>query len=179
VVEVAVFIPPPGRYVIDPARSRIGFTTKHQFGLGTVRGSFAVRSGEVTITDPPAGSTLRAVADAASFDSGNKAREKKVLSKTLLDVERHPDIEFVSTAVTDNGAGTWTLRGVITARGGRAPAEFTITQATKSGSGFAVVASGRVDRYAHGITAMKGMAGRHLDLTAEIQVRPAPAPDLA
>jgi polyisoprenoid-binding protein YceI len=179
VVEVAVFIPPPGRYVIDPARSRIGFITKHQFGLGTVRGSFAVRSGEMTVTDPPSGSTLRAVADAASFDSGNKGREKKVLSKTLLDVERHPDIEFASTAVTDNGAGTWTLRGVITARGGRAPVEFTITQATKTGSGFAVVASGRVDRYAHGITAMKGLAGRYLDLTAEIQVHPAAAPGVA
>jgi NAD(P)H-dependent FMN reductase/polyisoprenoid-binding protein YceI len=179
VVEVPVFIPPPGRYVIDPARSRIRFTAKHQFGLGTVRGGFAVRSGEMTVTDPLADSTLRAVADAASFESGNKAREKKVLSETFLDVERHPDIEFVSTAVTENGAGTWTLRGEITARGGRAPAEFTITQATENGDGFAVVASGRVDRYVHGITAMKGMAGRYLDLTAEIQARPAAAPDLS
>jgi hypothetical protein len=42
-----------------------------------------------------------------------------------------------------------------------------------------VVASGRVDRYAHGITAMKGMAGRYLDLRAEIEARPAAAPDLA
>lgn len=173
---MAVDVAPPGEYVIDPDRSRIGFTAKHQFGLGTVRGAFALRSGEITVTEPPTGSVVRAAVDASSFSSGSKARDKKVLSKAFLHVERHPDIAFASTSARVDETGTWTLQGVLTARGVTAPIEFTITEAATEGEGLSLVATATVDRYAHDITAMKGMAGRHLRLTAEIHAQQAGAP---
>jgi hypothetical protein len=47
--------PHPGHYDIDPDRSRVTFATRHLFGLGPVKCSFAVRGG--TATWPPATST--------------------------------------------------------------------------------------------------------------------------
>jgi polyisoprenoid-binding protein YceI len=172
---MAVVIAPPGEYVIDPARSRIVFTAKHQFGLGTVRGSFGLHSGEIAVTDPPTDSTVRAVADATSFASGSRARDKKVRSATFLHVEHHPHISFESTSAGLDSDGTWTLKGTLTARGVSAPVEFTVTDATTDNRQLTLAATATVDRYAHGITAMKGMAGRYLRLTAEIHAT-APIP---
>ena len=56
----------------------------------------------------------------------------------------------------------WRLRGQITARGTTAPAELTITEATASEDVLLIRATTRIDRYAHGLTRAKGIAGRHL-----------------
>jgi polyisoprenoid-binding protein YceI len=104
---VAVIVPPAGQHVIDPARSRVTFTANHQLGLGTVRGSFALRSGEITIADPL--TVVRAAVDAGSFASCSRARDKKVKSATFLHVENHPDISFESAGVRVDEEGTWTL----------------------------------------------------------------------
>jgi hypothetical protein len=61
------------------------------------------------------------------------------------------------------GRRAW-LRGQITARGTSAPAELTITKATASEDVLQIRATTRVDRYAHGLTKAKGLAGRHLDM---------------
>ena len=106
---MAVIVPPAGQHVIDPARSRVTFTANHQLGLGTVRGSFALRSGEITIADPLTASVVRAAVHAGSFASGSRTRDKKVKSATLLHVENHPDISFESTGVRVDEEGTWTL----------------------------------------------------------------------
>jgi polyisoprenoid-binding protein YceI len=111
----------------------------------------------------------RAVADSASFASGSKGRDKKVRSKTFLYVDNHPDIAFESTAARVDQSGVWTLQGTITARGVAAPVEFTVSEAAMSQDELALTATATVDRYAHGITAMKGMAGRRLQLTVEIR----------
>src|SRR6185437_9349404 len=138
---------------IDPSRSVITFSAKHQFGLGTVHGSFALRSGAIELAEPGTESRVTAVADAGSYASGSSARDRKVLSATFLDAERHPDIGFASTHAELDAAGTWHLHGVLTARGGAAPVVFTVV------------------RYAHGITALKGLAGRYLRLTATIRAQ--------
>ncbi|WP_166459526.1 YceI family protein [Amycolatopsis pithecellobii] len=166
---MTVVVPPAGRYVVDPGRSEITFTAKHQFGLGTVRGGFSLRTAEITVTDPPASSAVRVSVDATSFDSGHKGRDGKVKSKTFLDVERHPEIAFESTGVTVDSAGNWTVRGILTARGEKAPVELAVVDAKTAGTELTLTATTVVDRYAHGITAMKGMAGRHLHLTAQVR----------
>ena len=44
------------------------------------------------------------------------------------------------------------------------PAELTITEAAASEDVLQIRATTRVDRYAHGLTKAKGLAGRHLDM---------------
>ncbi|WP_392970799.1 YceI family protein [Streptomyces sp. LN245] len=163
--------PKPGRYDIDALRSRISFTTKHMFGLGTVRGSFRLRGGTVSLAEPLTATRVDAVADAASFDTDNKNRDRQVLSKTLLDTATYPDIVFTSIGAGQDEAGAWTLQGLLTAHGVRAPVTFTVAKAEVDGEEITVEATATVDRYAHGVTKLKGMAARRLQLTATVRAR--------
>lgn len=50
-------------------------------------------------------------------------------------------------------------------RGNTAPVELTIIEVSSHPTGLTVRATGKVDRYAHNINKMKGMAARYLTLT--------------
>jgi polyisoprenoid-binding protein YceI len=173
--SVALTVPPAGDYVIDPSESTIDFRTKHMFGLGTVTGRFTLRSGRITVATPTTASSAVAVADAASFATGHRRRDEKVLSEDFLDPASYPDIGFAS-AGTVNTDGRWTLPGTLTAHGADAPVEFTVIESGFEGGTLNVVATATVDRHAHGITAMKGMAGRYLRLTATVHATGDPQP---
>ena len=170
-VPTTVSIPPAGTYKVDAAASSVTFATRHMFGLGAVTGSFKLVSGEITIADPVTSSTATAVIDAASFATGSAARDKDVKSANFLHVQDHPEITFRSTELEESGEG-WVLRGQITARGHAARADVALTEVRTDTNGLTIRATCRVDRYAHGITKKKGMAGRYLDL--EISARAMP-----
>jgi polyisoprenoid-binding protein YceI len=161
--SATIEIPPAGTYRLDPDASSIGFATRHMFGLAGVTGSFRLISGEITIADPVTSSTASAAIDAASFHTGGAARDKDVKSANFLHVGEHPQITFTSSQLVQDG-DRWVLHGQITARGNSAPAEVVITEARADGDGLLIKAAVRVDRYAHGLTKKKGLAGRHLDL---------------
>jgi polyisoprenoid-binding protein YceI len=152
-----------GTYIVDPKQASIRFTTRHMFGLSGVTGSFALNSARIVVADPPTGSTVTANASAASFSTGMTVRDRKVHSKTFLNVESFPDISFRSVLVRKNDEG-WVVAGTLTARGQQSPIELLVTSVAGSANSLTFVAHGRIDRYAHGITAMKGIAGRHLDI---------------
>lgn len=73
--------------------------------------------------DRPERSTVRLTVPVASFDSGNGARDRKMLEATAAD--RFPTVTFVSTSVAPERwggapgrrAGRWTVRGGLTFRG--------------------------------------------------------------
>jgi len=168
-----VEIPSAGGYRIDPASSAISFTTRHMFGLAPVRGRFAVREGYLDVADPVLESAARARIDAASFDTGNPARDRTVKSRTYLDAANHPDIVFVSTKL-DRAAGDWLLHGMLTVRGRTEPLDLRI-ESVRAGSVLRLRATTEIDRYRWGVTAMKGMTGRRLRLVLDITARPASA----
>ncbi len=168
----AMAVAAPGTYRADPSRSSVTFTTRHMFGLGGVSGSFQVRSGSVIITDPPERSSARGEVDTASFHTGLAARDKQVRSKAFLDAVNFPVITFRSTGLR-RGETAWVLSGQLTVRGNQAPAEFTVTEAATRDGELVVSAEATVDRYQHGITAMKGMAGRRLRISLTVTAVPA------
>ena len=158
-----VGLPAAGTYQVDPARSRITFTTRHLFGLGKVTGSLAVLDGKVTITADPTASSVAATLAADSFQSASAGRDKVVKSPGYLDVDGHPHLFFASSALVQNGRG-WQIPGTLTARGVAAPLELTITDITETQDQVTVHAMATVDRYAHGLTKGKGLAARRLRL---------------
>jgi polyisoprenoid-binding protein YceI len=160
--------PAPGTYRLDPERSTITFATRHFFGLGGVAGSFAFDAADIVVAEPVERSTVAATASAASFTTGTPKRDEKVRSDTFLAADANPLITFRSGQLAEDG-GSWVLRGELTVAGRVAPIELRITDVEGSDSTLAVRATSRIDRYAHGVTNMKGMAGRHLDL--EISVK--------
>lgn len=102
-------------------------------------------------------------------------RDGQVKSAKFLDAEAYPEIRFTSTELVRDG-DRWLVRGKITVRGTSAPVELTVVESSAVTTGLTLRATGKVDRYAHGITKMKGMAGRYL--TLETNAR-SPLPDRA
>ena len=164
-------LPPAGTYLVDPARSVVAVTTRHLFGLAGVKATFAVREGTLVIADPLSASTAAAVLDAGSFTSGNKKRDQDVSSAKYLDAASHPDIAFASNALQQDG-DRWILRGTVIAHGTPAPAELTVTEIAFDGTDLALHGATSIDRYAHGVVAGKGMAGRHLAIELHVVARP-------
>ncbi|HZZ95372.1 MAG TPA: YceI family protein [Jatrophihabitantaceae bacterium] len=79
---------------------------------------------------------------------------------TCLDSSRYPDIDFAADNLRlDDGA--WVASGTLTAHGS---IDVTVVAVEETGAELSVRASATVDRYAHGITAGKGLAGRWLKL---------------
>ena len=164
-------IPATGTYRIDPASSSVSFTTRHLFGLGAVKGTFGVLSGEVTIADPVTASTAQAVIDAASFSGGHPQRDKDVKSANFPHVQEHPHITFESSRLAREADG-WLMRGQLTVRGHSAPVELAVTESRGSGDGLTLRGTTRIDRYAFGLTKKKGLAARFLDLEITAQATP-------
>jgi polyisoprenoid-binding protein YceI len=158
-----VTIPATGTYQVDPATTTVAFNTRHLFGLGPVKGTFTLRSGSIAVAEPLPGSRVSVCVAAASFATGNPKRDAQVKSADFLDAENHPEIIFASTGLSQTAEG-WVLRGEVTARGVVAPVELRVVEVATEGDDFTVRATGTVDRYAHGMTKLKGMAGRYLTL---------------
>ena len=162
--EFSATKPRLGRYDIDPDGSSLTFRTRHLFGLAPVRGTFRIRAGTVNVTEPLASTRIRVEIDAASFRTGNRARDDSVRSARFLDAGQHPVMVFVAEEMHgDELDGALTVSG--TTRPVRLPAEVSVLA---DGS---LTARGtvRIDRTEFGITASPGLAGRYLDVTAEIR----------
>ena len=161
-----VEVPAVGAYRIEQAESTISFATRHMFGLAPVRGTFALREGIVHVASPVETSTVRAVIAADSFATGVSARDNTVRSAQYLDVAHHPDITFTAAAVArDDG---WVLRGTLTVRGRTEPLDVRVEEARVLEGTLRLRATAEVDRYAWGVTALKGMTGRWLRFTLSL-----------
>ena len=163
---VTATTPQPGHYDIDPDRSRVTFATRHLFGLGGVKGSFAIRRGSADVADPIAASAIYAEIEAASFRTRNRQRDRSVLSPRFLDPAGHPVITFQSHAIKAEGD---LLIGTLTVRGTARPVTLTVTRCEASRGSFTARATVRIDRAEFGITAARGLAARYLNLTVEVQ----------
>ena len=155
-----------GRYEIDVSQSGVKFRTRHMFGLGPVRGTFAIQSGSANIAEPLADSAVHAEIDTASFGTGNGQRDRNVLSARFLNADRFPVIAFRDGLISADGR---TVRGTLTVREVSRPIILSIGQMTIAEQSFTASATVRVDRTEFGVTAMPGLAGRYLDLTVEVR----------
>lgn len=155
--------PAAGRYHIDPTRTTVRFHTRHLFGLGGVSGTVNLREADLTVAEPLTLTTLHAVLDAASFDTGNPRRDDDVRSAKFLDASTYPDITFDGQTVSQRN-GKWVVAGTVTAHGVPAPVDLTLDELHDNPEELTVRATTRVDRYAHQVTAGKGMAARWLTI---------------
>ena len=109
-------VPAAGRYRVDPQRSTVTYSGRHMFGLGAVKATFTIASGELLVADPVAASTVVVSVDAGSFRSDKSRRDDQVRSASLLDAATYPNITFTSDGLREQGAG-WLLDGALTAHG--------------------------------------------------------------
>jgi polyisoprenoid-binding protein YceI len=106
-----------GRYVIDPAHTRIGFVARHAM-VTRVRGAFNEFEGSAVIDGTDfTKSTGELTIQAASIDTRNQQRDAHLRSNDFLAMEKYPQITFVATNVRQTGATTLELTGDLAIRG--------------------------------------------------------------
>jgi polyisoprenoid-binding protein YceI len=164
--------PAPGSYRLDPERTTVRADAKAMFGLFTVHGTFRLVTGEVTIADDPAKSSVQASIATDSYSSGNATRDNDVTSETLLDAKAYPQITFESSQVRPDGAG-WVVSGTVTAHGTGVPAELRVHSAVTENGAARFQVSGQLDRTSFGVTKKKGMVGQTVVLSIDAVGAPA------
>jgi polyisoprenoid-binding protein YceI len=164
--------PLPGSYALDPERTTIRADVKAMFGLMTVRGTFRLRAGQVGIAADPVGCGVEAVIEAASYASGNAARDADVVSASLLDARGYPEVSFTGRGARRDG-NEWVVNGSVTAHGTAQPVEVRVTDARMDAGAARFRATARLDRATFGITRKKGLVGRTVNLTIDAIAIPA------
>ncbi len=113
----ATTIAPAGTYLIDPTHSRIGFVARHAM-VTKVRGSFNEFDGSGHFdTAIPANSSLQLTIQAASIDTRNADRDAHLRTNDFFDMDTHPEITFVSTAVEQTDDDEFKVTGDLTIKG--------------------------------------------------------------
>ncbi|MCC9308819.1 YceI family protein [Kitasatospora sp. RB6PN24] len=107
-------IPPAelsGRYVFDPAHTRIGFVARHAM-VTKVRGYFGEFEGSATIdgTDPTK-SRATVTIKTASINTGVDQRDQHLRTNDFLDAPTYPDIVFTSTGIESKGGEAFRVTG--------------------------------------------------------------------
>lgn len=103
-----------GKYQIDPVHSRIGFVARHAM-VTKVRGNFTSYEADLYLdADQPSESRARVVIQADSVHTGNDQRDGHLRTGDFLEVERFPEITFVSTSVERVDEENFRLTGDLT-----------------------------------------------------------------
>ena len=143
-----------GTYQIDPMHSSVEFAVKHLM-ISTVKGRFADVKG--TLELPESGDAKVDITIAApSIYTGVEARDTHLKSADFFDVEKYPELRFVSTEATRHGDG-WRLVGNLTMHGVTQPVTLAVSE---EGAGVdpwgnqkvAFSASGKVNRTHFGLS---------------------------
>jgi polyisoprenoid-binding protein YceI len=101
-----------GVWPLDPNHSSVGFSIRH-LGVSKVRGRFQRFTVDVVVGETLADSSVTAVIDLDSVDTGNPDRDAHVRSADLLDVARRPTMAFRSRSIAPAGDG-WLVDGEVT-----------------------------------------------------------------
>jgi polyisoprenoid-binding protein YceI len=102
-----------GDYAIDASHTRVGFVARHAM-VTKVRGQFDEFEGTAHVdTATPANSSVKLVIKSASVSTGNEGRDQHVVGEDFFDVEKYPELTFVSTDVKRAGTD-WTITGDLT-----------------------------------------------------------------
>jgi polyisoprenoid-binding protein YceI len=113
-----------GRWVLDPAGSRVEFHVRHFWGAVTVHGSFGQVTGEGNVSQDGT-VTGRMSMDAASLGTKNKKRDEHLRTADFFDAEHHPRVVVTVTGARLTGLASLACQGTLEAAGHIQPVEFT------------------------------------------------------
>ena len=92
-----------GTFVLDPTHTTLSFITRHAM-VTKVRGSFEKFEGQAIVDgSSPETSSLSVNIDVASVTTRNVDRDAHLRSADFFDVERFPNMVFVSTNIAVDG----------------------------------------------------------------------------
>lgn len=141
-----------GTWASDPVHSSIGFAVRH-LGIATFRGDFKTYEAELDTTGDEPRFTGRVQVASIAVDDENLAAHLQ--APDFFDVERHPELTFVSTSFRREGdilevEGDLTVKGVTK----RVVTKGEITETTEDAYGnerVGVSLSTKIDRTEYGL----------------------------
>jgi polyisoprenoid-binding protein YceI len=104
-----------GHWDIDPAHSRLGFSTRHAM-VSRVRGAFNDVTGSADIADDLSKSSATVVIETASVDTRSEDRDAHLRSADFFGVETYPEIRFNSSTIDEVDEGSFIVTGELTIR---------------------------------------------------------------
>jgi polyisoprenoid-binding protein YceI len=130
----SVPVRPAGAFALDPAQTRVEFTLADV--LHTVHGSFQLTSGSLRLDAATGKASGELVVDAASGDSGSKARDKR-MHANILESQKYPQITFrpdrVEGKLAQEGTSQIELHGIFSIHG--ADHEISVPAAVEGAGG--------------------------------------------
>lgn len=115
-----------GTYALDASHSRVGFVARHAM-VTKVRGAFneVTGTGYLDAADPSK-SHLELTIQAASIDTRNADRDAHLRGNDFFDMEKYPEIRFVSTAAERADETTYRVTGDLTIKDVTKPVTFDL-----------------------------------------------------
>jgi polyisoprenoid-binding protein YceI len=183
-----ITLPPPGRWAIDPVHTSVTIFARH-LGLARVRVQVKRFAGTIEIAEPAERSSVRAILQADSIDTGSKMRDDHLRSPDFLDVDAYPLIQYAGTGLTARGDDRWAVDGTLTLHGVTRPVPLDLTyQGTGpdpwGGTRAAFRAEARLHRDLFGMSwneaVLPGIPqiGRELQVLLEVQAVQGDLPDM-
>lgn len=169
-------------YLLDKSHAAITFSVDH-LGFSWIQGRFRAFDAQIDF-DPDAveETRLRFVIDPASVDTDWAKRDEHLRSADFFDVENHPEIVFVSTAVNPTGAEQAEIAGELTIKGITRPVLFEaelnrigpspLTRRTTAG----FTATGVIDRTEFDLGYAAPEVGAEVPVRIDVEILPA-SPD--
>ncbi|WP_394770460.1 YceI family protein [Lacisediminihabitans sp.] len=168
-----------GTWAIDPTHSTLTFSVKH-LAISKVRGSFEKFDVTVVTAEDPTATTVEAVIDIASVNTGQKDRDAHLRTSDFFQVDEFPTATFSSSKIAITG-DDFTIDGSLTLRGVTEPITLTgefggiVTDGygqTKAG----LAASTKINRQDFGVSWNAALEaggltlGDEISLTLELQL---------
>lgn len=115
-----------GTYALDASHSRVGFVARHAM-VTKVRGAFneVTGTGYLDAADPSK-SHLELTIQAASIDTRNADRDAHLRGNDFFEMEKYPEIRFVSTAAERADDTTYRVTGDLTIKDVTKPVTFDL-----------------------------------------------------
>ncbi|MCF2574370.1 YceI family protein [Brevibacterium sp. UCMA 11754] len=104
-----------GTWVIDPAHTRLGFSSRHAM-VSRIRGAFNTVEGKVVVAEDLSKTEVTITIDVDSVDTRTPDRDAHLRSADFFDVENYPTITFKSTGVDEVEEGSYIVNGDLTIR---------------------------------------------------------------
>jgi len=158
----------------DPAYTTVEFVVRNLWY--NVKGRFHTTDGTIMLdADDIQHSSVQATIKAAGIDTGNQRRDAHLRRADFLDAEKFPEIEFKSTKVQrGKDRDSLDVDGTLTIKDRSVPIALAVNEMDRSrspnGEEFVYYsATAEVDRFAFGINYGRGIIGRRLKVTINVQ----------
>jgi polyisoprenoid-binding protein YceI len=160
---------PAGRWDVDPAQSRVGFTVKTMWGLATVKGHFHRYTGSLEVDETGSRGTLEI--ESASLDTKLGKRDDHLRSADFFSADKHPNVTFTINSIAAAGDGV-AIDGDLVIKGSPVHLHLPVTVGGDGGERLQLTASATVERETAGMTwnrigMIKGPAKLDVDLVLE------------